>query len=121
MAEMCHYTLITRSKYLAVEFPNTAHGCKWHGVVTVRQSLEWPGSIIPISRTFSLLEVDLHTHIHTHAVCVTEMNTECLVVRVQCFPSLTAFTPHLCQQVGSILVTTTATQAFQTINYFTIS
>jgi len=96
MAEICHYSVITRSKYLAGEFPNTAHGCKWHGVVTARHTLEWSGSIIPISRTFSLLEADSHTH--THSMCFWN-EYKCLVVHLQCFPSLTAFTPHLCQQV----------------------
>jgi hypothetical protein len=72
---MCHYTVITRSKYLAFESPNIAHGCKWQVVVTVRHTLEWPGSIIPISRTFSLLEArararaHTHTHTHTHSMC----------------------------------------------------
>ena len=65
--------------------------------------------------------VRTHTCTHTHTVCVSEMNTKCLVVCVQRFPSLKTFTPHLCQQVGSNLTTTTATHAFQTINYLTFS
>jgi hypothetical protein len=42
-------------------------------------------------------------------------------VCAQRFSSLTTFTPHLCQQVGSNLATTTATHAFQTIKYLTVS
>ena len=39
--------------YLLAELPNTAYSNSRQGVTTARLTLEWPGSIIPLSKTFT--------------------------------------------------------------------
>jgi hypothetical protein len=57
-----------RSKFLVrkclhSEPLNTMPGCSRHGVVTPRFTLEWPVSVLPLSKTFTLL--GLHSYL-TH-------------------------------------------------------
>jgi hypothetical protein len=44
---------------LLAESPNTVDSCSRHGVVAAGLTSERPGSVIPVSKTFNVLRVQL--------------------------------------------------------------
>ena len=95
------HCILHRTETLIVELCNTVYGCNQHGVVTARFPLGWPDSVIPLSKTFTLLGG--HSYLQPLWKFLKQKMSGGMRIALPHY-QLVSFTPH--QQLESTLVTT---------------